>query len=278
MQHAAMKGLSRNALAHALESYERTIADLPDGAGSGEVSAGLYSIAALLDREPSLRRAFTDPASSPESRRGLAQSLLGSQLSELPLRVFLDLVSQRWSAATDLREAVETVAATAALRAAEGDGTLDDVEDELFRFARLLEREPALRDALTDPGLPAERKTSLVQQLLGGKARETTVRLVEISVNRRRSRSLEDVLEGLSALAAKRRQRYVAHVRAAVALDRRQQARLQSALARIYGREVQLQIDVDPAVIGGVEVRVGDEVLDGTVARRLETVSRRLTA
>ena len=276
MDDTAMKGLSRNALAQALESYERTIADLPDGAGSGEVSAGLYAVAALLDREPSLRRAFTDPASSAETRRGLAQSLLGAQLSELPLRVFLDLVSQRWSAPTDLREAVETVAATAALRAAEGDGTLDDVEDELFRFARLLEREPALRDALTDPGLPADRKSALLERLLQGRTHLVTARLIEISVLHPRGRSLESSLDRLSQLAAQRRQRYIASVRVARQLDADQETRLGASLARIYGREVQLQIDVDPSVIGGVEVRVGDEVLDGTVARRLETVSRRL--
>jgi F-type H+-transporting ATPase subunit delta len=271
-----MKGLSRNALAGALDSYERTIAELPDGAGSGEVSAGLYAVASLLDREPSLRRALTDPASSPETRRGLAQSLLGSQLSDLPLRVFLELVSQRWSDATDLRDAVDTVAATAALRAAEGDGTLDDVEDELFRFARLLEREPALRDALTDPGLPDDRKTALLEQLLGGKAHVVTTRLIEISVLHPRGRSLESSLDRLSQLAAQRRERYIASVRVARPLDADQETRLGASLARLYGRDVQLQIDVDPSVIGGVEVRVGDEVLDGTVARRLETVRRRL--
>ncbi len=273
-----MRGLSRNAMAQALASYEQNIAGLPDGAGSGEVSAGLYSVADLLDREPSLRRAFTDPASSPESRRGLAQALLGAQVAELPMRVFLELVSQRWSSPTDLREAVETVAATAALRAAEGDGTLDDVEDELFRFARLLEREPALRGALTDPGLPAERKSALLDQLLRGRAQLVTARLIEISVLHPRGRSLEASLDWLSQLAAQRRQRYVASVRVARPLDADQEARLGASLARLYGREVQLQIDVDPSVLGGVEVRVGDEVLDGTVARRLETVRRRLAS
>jgi F-type H+-transporting ATPase subunit delta len=271
-----MQGLSRASLQAALASYEQNIAGLPGGAGSGEVSAGLYAVADLLDREPSLRRAFTDPASSPESRRGLAERLLGQQLAPLPLRVFLDLVSQRWSSPADLRDAVETVAATAALRAAEGDGTLDDVEDELFRFARLLEREPALRGALTDPGLPDERKSALLAQLLDGRTHVVTRRLIEISVLHPRGRSLEASLDRLSQLAAQRRERYVASVRVARPLPADQEAHLATSLARLYGREVQLQIDVDPSVLGGVEVRVGDEVLDGTVARRLETVHRRL--
>ena len=271
-----MQGASRGALKNTLARFEESIGSLPDGAGSGEVSEGLYAVAALLDREPSLRRALTDPASSPDSRRQLVERLLGSQLPALPLSVLQDLVAERWSGPADLREAVERVAAVAALNAAEGDGVLDDVEDELFRFARLLEREPALRAALTDPGLPDDRKVSLVKDLLEGKAEPATVRLVEIAVTRSRGRSLEAALEDLVELAAARRQRYVAQVRVARPLEAAQETRLQATLTRIYGREVSLQVDVDPAVLGGIEVRVGDEVIDGTVQRNLSNVRRSL--
>ena len=271
-----MRGASRDALARALIAYEAGAGSVADGAGSDEISEGLYAVAALLDREPSLRRAFTDPASSPEARQGLAEQLLARQLPALPLGVFRDLVAERWSGPDDLRAAVEVLAAEAAMHAAEGDGTLDDVEDELFRFARLLEREPVLRAALTDPGLPVDRKSALVRELLGSRARPTTTRLVEIAVTRPRGGSLESALEELSRLAAGRRSRYVARVRVARPLDPAQEIRLAASLGRIYGREVQLQVDVDPSVIGGVEVRVGDEVLDGTVSHNLEQVRRRL--
>jgi F-type H+-transporting ATPase subunit delta len=269
-----MRGASRDSLKRALASYEESIGALPDAAGSSDVSEGLYAVAALLDREPSLRRALTDPASSPASRRALVDQLLGRQLTPLPLGVFQDLVADRWDSAVDLRSAVEVLAANAAMRAAEGEGVLDDVEDELFRFARLLDREPALRAALTDPGLPVERKSALLRDLLGAQARPITQRLVEIAVTRPQAGSLESALEELSRLAAQRRQRYVATVRVAQPLDLAQQERLAGSLARIYGRQVQLQVDVDPSVIGGIEVRVGDEVIDGTVARRLQDVRR----
>ena len=282
-----MRGGSRDALKAALASFESTVSSptggvirrlLPftESGGSGEVSEGLYAVAALLDREPSLRRAFTDPASTPDSRRGLAQALLGEQLSEQPLGVFGDLVAAQWDSGADLREAVEVVATTAAMRAAEEAGDLDEVEDELFRFERLLEREPALRAALTDPGLPVDRKSALLRELLGEQARPTTVRLLEIAVTRRRGGSLEAALEELTRLAAERRERYVAHVRVARPLDDDHETRLTAALARIYNREVQLQVEVDPTVLGGVEVRVGDEVIDGTIERSLRTVRRRL--
>ena len=271
-----MQGASRTALKEAVARFDERVGSLPDGAGSGEVSEGLYAVAGLLDREPSLRRALTDPASSPATRRGLVERLLGSQLPPLPVQVLQDVVEQPWSSPSDLRDGVEHLAATAALRAAEGSGELDDVEDELFRFSRLLEREPELRRALTDQALPAERKTQVVRDLLGGKARETTLRLVEVAVNRRRGRSLEDVLDELSQMAADRRERYIAHVRVAVPLDERQSERLRSSLTRLYGHEVDLQVELDPTVVGGVQVRVGDEVLDGTTTRKLESARRGL--
>jgi F-type H+-transporting ATPase subunit delta len=269
-----MQGASREALKNTVGSFEQTLAAQPDSAG--EVSEGLYAVAALLDREPSLRRALTDPASSPDSRRGLVQALLGSQLPAQPRAVLGDLVAERWSGPADLREAVERLAATAALSAAETEGSLDDVEDELFRFARLLEREPELRAGLTDPGLPDDRKLALLRGLLGGRARPATVRLVEIAVTRSRGRSLETALDELVVLAAERRERYTAQVRVARPLDADQELRLLTALTRIYGRQVQLQVDVDPAVLGGIEVRVGEEVIDGTVQRNLSNVRRSL--
>ena len=271
-----MDGSSRESMRAALARFEEQVQGSGGGARADQVSEGLYAVAGLLDREPSLRRALTDPASSPDSRRGLVQALFGSRLPEAPVRLLGDLVASPWDSPADLREAVETLAAQAALVAAEADGVLDDVEDELFRFARLLEREPQLRAALTDPGLPDARKSGLLQALLGDRARPATVRLVEVAVTRPRGRSLETVLEELSRLAAARRQRLVADVRVAAPLDRDQAERLSRVLGRLYGRTVQLQVAVDRSVLGGVQVRVGDEVLDGTVARRLEEARRRV--
>ena len=272
-----MEGASRESMRAALARFEEQVA--PQGsAAAGQVSKGLYAVAGLLDREPSLRRAFTDPASGPDSRRRLVDNLLGRQLAALPLGVLRELVASRWHSPADLREAVETLAAQAALASADADGVLDDVEDELFRFARLLEREPDLRSGLTDRGLPVQRRSALVRSLLEGRAQPATVRLVEVVVTRPRGRSLEASLEELSRLAAARRQRLVAQVRVARPLDAQQTERLSAALARLYGRQVALQVDVDERVLGGAQVRVGDEVIDGTVARRLADARRRLTA
>lgn len=267
-----MRATSRASLAQALSRFDGG-SDLSSAEQTGE---GLYAVAAILDRESSLRRALTDPSAPADRRSALVRTLFGSQLAAAPLEAFADLAHASWNDPQDLRSAVETLAASAVLAGAERDGALDEVEDELFRFSRLLDREPQLRSALTDPALPDENKIGMVRSLLGDKAQPVTVRLVELTVTRPRGRSLEVALEELSRTAARRRQRLVAAVRVARALDESQQQRLAAALQRIYGRDVQLQVDVDPTVIGGVEVRVGDEVLDGTLSRRLDDVRRRL--
>jgi F-type H+-transporting ATPase subunit delta len=267
-----MEGVSRDSLRGVLERLEGR-----DGAQAQDVSDGLFAVAGVLDTAPSLRRALTDPSSQESGRSGLVGALFGSQLPGPALEVLQDLVAQPWHSAVDLRAAVEVVATTAAMDAAEHSGALDDVEDELFRFGRLLEREPELRSALTDQGLPADRKAGLVTSLLGD-ATPTTRQLLGLAVSRPSDRSLEGRLEELERLAAARRKRVVADVRVAAPLDDAQTTRLGASLSRIYGRQVHLQVEVDPSVLGGVEVRVGDEVLDGTVARRLDDVRRRLAS
>ena len=160
----------------------------------------------------------------------------------------------------------------------ESEGHLDEVEDELFRFARLLEREPALRAALTDPALPVERKMGVLRELLTDRAQPTTERLVEQAVREPGGRTLEQVLASFSELAAQRRQRVLAEVRSAVPLTAAQLARLTTVLGTIYGRAIQVQSYVDPAVVGGVVVRIGDEVIDGSTVHQLAQARRRLGA
>jgi len=271
-----MDGQSRESFKGALARFEERVGSQSGAPGAEELSSGLFAVADLLDRESSLRRALVDPAAPAASRQDLVSRLLQGQVTDLTLDTVRELVGSSWSGAADLRAAVELLASHAALAAVEGQGALDEVEDELFRFARLLEREPQLRGALTDQGLPIERKLGLVQTLLGERAHAATVRLVSDAVSRRRSVSLERALEDLSRLAAERRQRLVAQVRVARELDDAQSGRLSAALKALYGRDVALQVEVDPKVLGGAEVRVGDEVLDGTVAARLGAARRRL--
>jgi F-type H+-transporting ATPase subunit delta len=159
--------------------------------------------------------------------------------------------------------------AEAVFARAEADGKLDDVEDELFRFARLVEREHGLRLALADPVLPTDRKLAVIDELLGRRATDATVRLVRQVVQAPRGRLVERAVDELARAAAAFRGRVVAVVTTAVALDEQRQARLAAALERMQGRPVRLQVVVDPSMMGGVIVRIGDEIIDGSVRRQL---------
>jgi F-type H+-transporting ATPase subunit delta len=268
---------SRGSLRTARKSLTDLAAELPEAAGIAGVSDGLFAVVRLLDRSGQLRRALGDPTTARSAKESLLDSLLGDQLDALAMRVLKDAVAQRWSSPRDLVDAIEVLAVQAAFLVAEADGSLDDVEDELFRFSRLVAHDRALRAALTDRALDNERKSALLTGLLGERARPETLRLITSLVSAPRGRTLEDGLEEYARFAAEIRERSVARVTSAVRLTDEQEGRLSAALARTLGRAVQLQVEVDPAVLGGLTVRVGDEVIDGTIRHHLRAARVALT-
>jgi F-type H+-transporting ATPase subunit delta len=167
--------------------------------------------------------------------------------------------------------------AQALFAVAEAEGSLEDVEDELFRFGKIVESQPELRESLTNPGLPADRKKGVVRELLGNKASPQTVSLVGFVVDQGRGKDIAKITDALAELAASRRHRAVAEVRTAVPLDATRKKRLVKALSDATGREVEVKTVVDPTVIGGVVVRVGDHVYDGTIRRKLEMAREQLS-
>ncbi|MEV6696531.1 F0F1 ATP synthase subunit delta [Streptomyces sp. NPDC051453] len=267
-------GASREALASARERLDA----LTDSTSvdARQLAGELAAVTALLDREVSLRRVLTDPAQSGEAKAELAGRLLGGQVSGATADLVAGLVRSRWSAPRDLVDSVEELASIAELTAAQKAGELDDVEDELFRFGRIVSSSTELRAALTDRIATGTAKSELLRSLLGGRATATTERLVERLVTQPRGRSLEGGLESLSKLAAERRDRTVAVVTTAVPLSDAQKQRLGAALAKLYGRQMHLNLDVDPEVLGGINVQVGDELINGSIADRIEDASRRM--
>lgn len=167
--------------------------------------------------------------------------------------------------------------AEAILAVAEAEGDLGSVEDQLFRFGRIVGSRPELREALTDPGLPADRKKALIDDLLEGKAGKNTIGLLDFLMEQGRARDLPRIIETLGEMAAERRRTTLAEVRTAVPLDELRRARLQEALSRATGRRVELRVLIDHSIMGGVVARVGDQVFDGSVKRRLELAREQLT-
>ncbi|MFJ9416255.1 MULTISPECIES: F0F1 ATP synthase subunit delta [unclassified Streptomyces] len=269
-----MNGASREALASAREQLDALTDDA--SVDAAKLAEELAAVTALLDREVSLRRVLTDPAQTGEARAELVRRLLGSQLGGHTLELVSGMVRSRWSRSRDLVDAIEELGYSADLAAAQRSGALDEVEDELFRFGRIVASAPQLRSALTDNTAPASAKAELLHSLLGGRANPVTERLVVRLVGQPRGRSLEAGLDALSKLAAHRRDRVVAVVTSAVPLSEGQRERLGAALTTVYGRQIHLNLDVDPEVLGGVQVRIGDEVINGTIAERLDEAARRM--
>ncbi|MBO4253401.1 F0F1 ATP synthase subunit delta [Streptomyces griseorubiginosus] len=269
-----MNGASREALAAARERLDALTDSTSVDAGT--LADELAAVTALLDREVGLRRVLTDPAQAAEAKAQLAERLLGGQVGGPAVDLVSGMVRSRWSQSRDLVDALEELADTADLTAAQKSGSLDDVEDELFRFGRIVSSNTELRAALTDRAATTAAKVELLHRLLGGRAAQVTERLVTRLVTAPRGRSLESGLESLSKLAAERRERLVAVVTSAVPLSDTQKQRLGAALAKLYGHTMHLNIDVDPEVVGGIRVQVGDEVINGSIADRIEDAGRRL--
>lgn len=160
--------------------------------------------------------------------------------------------------------------ANAILAFGEAEGDLDAIVEELFAFARSFESSPRLREALSDPALPAENKAAVISDLLGERANPHTVSILRFVVELGRGRDLDRIVDEVTRLAAERRQHVVAEVRAAVPIDDERRAALARALSAATGRTVEVKTVLDAGVVGGIVARVGDEVFDGSVRARLE--------
>jgi F-type H+-transporting ATPase subunit delta len=166
--------------------------------------------------------------------------------------------------------------ARALFEIARAEGTIDEVEDELFRFARSYESSDELRSALTDDQVPVAKRQAIVEDLLGGKATPTTTQLVSMVVGSGRGRDLPAIIDKLVARAANSKNLSVAEVRSAVALTDDQQDRLKAALANATGKQVSVKVIIDPSILGGIVATVGDTVIDGSVRTRVEQLKSRL--
>jgi F-type H+-transporting ATPase subunit delta len=268
-----MRGVSRASLAEAEERLEPLITTQPNAARLGDE---LFAVAGLLSGQPALRRALTDPSRPPRARSSLVTGLLAGRVSEAASGLVGSAAAARWSSPGDLLAAIEQLAVQSIAAAAEHAGRLDDLEDDLFRFGRIVSGQPGLRAALLDPFAAPDGKRQLVDALLAGKVTQEALRLIEQAAASPLGRSLDVSLEDYARLAAQRRERLVAEVHVAIAVTAAQRRRLAAALAEMYGHQVHLNIVLDPRVAGGMTIRVGEELIDASLATRLAEARRRL--
>lgn len=263
-----LQGASRKTWATAADGFT-------PGADGQQLAGDLFAVADLLHRESSLRRTLTDSGVVAGRRTALVEQLFGGRLSPEAATLLTELVGSGWSRSIDLVAVLDALAVRAVFAAAAAAGELDEAEDQLFRFGRTLDANPALRAGLTNRGLPVDRKVALLDALIGGKVTAGAQLLLSQAVRAPRGRTLDEVLDSYAEAAAEGRDRLLAQVRVAEALTDAQAERMRAALTRMFDREIDLQVAVDPTVVGGASVRIGDEVIDGTVASRLDELRRR---
>jgi F-type H+-transporting ATPase subunit delta len=267
-----MRGASRASYAGLREMLAATAPGAPLAA---QVGGELFAVTGLLDSEHGLRRVLADSARPGSERAALITRLLRGQVAQTTMDLVAAAATARWAASTDLADAIEQLGIEALALAAQFDGSLDDLEDDVFRFGRVVSAQPRLRSALTGPAPEAARQ-GLLQDLLAAKVSGPSLSLITQVLTHPRGRSPQAALDLCAAIAARRREQLIAVVRVATELTPAQRQRLGAALASQHGRGVHLNVVLDPEVIGGMSVQVGDQLIDGTAASRLAEVRRRL--
>jgi len=267
-----MRGASAESLATLTEALAAAV---EEGADPSRVADDLFGVSHILRREPGLRRVATDVSLVPAAKSDLIRKIFGEQLHEASLDLVAQAAGRRWASTRDLSDALEHLGVIAVVRAADAQGEADALEDQLFGVEQLVSRNPGLRDALSDPARSVGDKRALLRGLLEGKATGQTIRLAEQSVAGTH-RTVAVALAEYKLVAARHRNRLVGTVRVARELGGPDAQRLETALAQQYARPVHLNVVVDPDVIGGMKVEIGDDVIDGTVASRLDEARRRL--
>jgi F0F1-type ATP synthase delta subunit len=275
---ANMRSASRTALGDLLKAFGETAESLDDE-GLSTLADDLTSVAGLLIHESAVTRHLTVQAEDAAPRVRLIERLVSDKVGQPALDVLKKAVSERWSAESDLVDAIELVARQALLTRAERAGQVDDVEDQLFRFSRILDAQPRLALLLGNYETAPDARIRLLRKVLdsaGAGVSPITAELLAKTVELLRGQSAEVAVQGLAEVAVARRGEVVARVSAASELSDAQQTRLTEVLSRIYGHPVTSQIQTDPELLGGLAITVGDEIIDGTLSSRLAAAQSQL--
>ena len=274
---ARLRAASRDALTTLTGEFDDVAGEL-DADGLTTLADELASVARLFVNETALTKHFAEPTDDQSAKARLAERLLSDKVGAPTLRLVSTAVSQRWSAEADLVDGIENIARLALLKRAESAGETDEVEDQLFRFGRVLDSEPRLTSLLSDYTTPVDGRIQLLDKVLadGSDVNGTAADLLKQTVALLRGERADEAVIDLAELAVARRGEVVAQVVAAAELSDAQRTRLIEVLSRIYGHPVAIQLTVDSELLGGLSIAVGDEVIDGSIASRLAAAQTQL--
>lgn len=267
-----MAGASSESLAQVKQDLEGTI-----NSANLTVAGQLFQVLDVLEDQAALRRALTDPSREPSQRKDLVANIFGSKVEPTALEIVQALAEKRWSKERDLGDGLEQLATTVVAAAAERDGLtgLNRLETELLDFNRTVASSHEVQAALTHPQATSEAKTTLARRLSEHVSPEARL-LIDQAISSPRGKKPQDLIADFVKGIAARQQRWIATVNVAAPLSSQTQERLAKALNAYFGRDLKLNVNVDPSVIGGMKVQVGDEVVDSSIESRLQDLKRKL--
>jgi F-type H+-transporting ATPase subunit delta len=265
-----LRGASAEALTALTERLDGAIGTNRAAAALGDE---LFTVSQLFRSEAGLRRFATDGSLPVEAKQGMVQQVFQGRVGDTALDLLTDAVGRRWTLSRDLADALERLSEIAIVRSA--GAKAGQVTDELFELSGIVDGNPDLRSALSDPARTVDDKSALVDSLLDGKALPATVTLAKQSLAGT-YRTVTNALAAYRRVAAQTQSEIVATVRVARPMGQADQSRLAEILGRQYFTTVHLNVVVDPDVLGGVRVEIGDDVIDGTILGRLDDARRRV--
>ncbi|MGO1286172.1 MAG: F0F1 ATP synthase subunit delta [Brachybacterium sp.] len=271
-----MRGTSSTSFAEVLRLTEAAFAG--DRTALEPAAQELFSVADAIDSSNQLVRTLSDPGRPAEVKEATVRSLFADRVGSQTLEASLEIMRRRWSEQEDILDALELLGVTALLEQAQSEGVLEQVEAELFDVSHLIDDSGELTVALDGSREDPSQRASILRTLLDGRVHRLTVALAARAVGRRIDTKPARRVEEFARFASDRRRRAFASVSSAVPLNEAQQARLGAVLAGIYGREVQMNLQVDPDVVGGLRIQVGDDLYDATVLARLSRARSQLVA
>jgi len=273
-----MAGVSSESLTKALVELE---AKLPFA--SLQLAKELFGILGTVDSSAGLRRALTDPSRTGDEKSALVKQLFSGKVSADAVEIASGLAGSRWASARDIGDALETLAASVVIAVAENKSAvsasgitgLEALENDLFAFNQAVGSSHEVQRALSEPQASPAAKIALAEKLVPSASEEAKV-LTGQAVSQPRGLKVTNLVRRFAELAANRQQRWIATVSVTRPLTETQASRLQAGLNALYGRELKINMNVDPALIGGIRIQVGDEVVDASVLTRLGQLQRQL--
>jgi F-type H+-transporting ATPase subunit delta len=270
-----LKGASRQSLAVTRSALEKLISAV-DAATAAKISADLFAMVKVLDSSSAVRRALTDYARDESAKSTLGKDIFKGLGSVKALEIFSKMAGLRWSSPRDFGNVLEFLGVQALVASAEKSGSLADLESEIFAVSETIAKSPELRAFFAVRNVVSAPKSELLTSLLSGKVTQATLDLTSYLVDHPRGRNVEAGLNDFAAAIAQIKDRQIAHVVSATALSAEQISRLAKSLTKTFGREIKVNASVKQEVVGGMSIRVADELIDGTLLTRISQADRLL--